>query len=180
MGRPTYWRREPRSPLHLLQNEFQRMLAEYLTPRPGDPETPPAGGDRPSWSPPVDVYETPEEMIVVAEIPGVDPASIELALTGNYEAAHIAIAYTYQQCVQLATWSRDVEDYIGWPVQFRKWLDNMTDEDRTALKEYRHVRIDRRDVVEALRSELALYVPRGSRYRRVMRRRIRVERYGLN
>jgi hypothetical protein len=56
----------------------------------------------------------------------------------------------------------------------------MTDEDLTALKEYRHVRIDRRDVVEALRGELALYVPRGSRYRRVMRRRIRVERYGLN
>ncbi len=83
MARPTFWRREPSSPLHLLQNEFQRMLAEYLTPRPGGPEMPPAGGDRASWSPPVDVYETPEEMIVVAEIPGVDAASIELALTGN-------------------------------------------------------------------------------------------------
>jgi HSP20 family protein len=83
MVRPTYWRREPSSPLHLLQNEFQRMLAEYLTPRPGGPETPAAAGDRAAWSPPVDVYETLEEMIVVAEIPGVDPASIELAITGN-------------------------------------------------------------------------------------------------
>ena len=49
---------------------------------------------------------------------------------------------------------------MGWPDQFRKWLDNMTDEDLTALKEYWHVNIDRRDVVQALRAELALYVPR--------------------
>jgi hypothetical protein len=120
------------------------------------------------------------DKIITEKVDAMQKVISELALTGNYEAAHIAIAYTYQQCVQLATWSRDVEDDIGWPVQFKKWLDNMTDEDRTALKEYRHVRIDRRDVVEALRSELALYVPRGSRYRRVMRRPIRVARYGLN
>ncbi|HEY6647372.1 MAG TPA: hypothetical protein VI217_09810 [Mycobacterium sp.] len=118
--------------------------------------------------------------IVTEKVDAMQRVISELALTGNYEAAHIAIAYTYQQSVQLATWSKDVEHDIGWPVQFQKWLDNMTDEDLTALKEYRHVRIDRRDVVEALRSELALYVPRGSRYRRVMRRPIRVKRYGLN
>jgi hypothetical protein len=125
--------------------------------------------------PPDDRYK-----IVTEKVDAMQRVISELALTGNYQTAHIAIAYTYQQSVQLATWSRDVEDDIGWPVQFQKWLDNMTDEDLNALKEYRHVRIDRRDVVEALRSELALYVPRGSRYRRVMRRRIRVERYGLN
>jgi hypothetical protein len=120
------------------------------------------------------------EKIITEKVDAMQKVISELALTGNYQTAHIAIAYTYQQSVQLATWSRDVDDDIGWPAQFRKWLDNMTDEDLTALKEYRHVRIDRRDVVEALRGELALYVPRGSRYRRVMRRRIRVERYGLN
>jgi hypothetical protein len=120
------------------------------------------------------------EKIITEKVDAMQKVISELALTGNYQTAHIAIAYTYQQSVQLATWSRDVDDDIGWPAQFRKWLDNMTDEDLNALKEYRHVRIDRRDVVEALRSELALYVPRGSRYRRVMRRRIRVERYGLN
>ena len=31
----------------------------------------------------MDVYDTPEEVIVVAEIPGVDPATIDLAVTGN-------------------------------------------------------------------------------------------------
>jgi HSP20 family protein len=82
MARSTYWRREASSPFHLLQNEFQRILADYLTPRSG-PESPTADADRASWSPPVDVYETTDEMIVVAEIPGVDSASIELAITGN-------------------------------------------------------------------------------------------------
>jgi hypothetical protein len=120
------------------------------------------------------------DKIITEKVDAMQKVISELALTGNYQTAHIAIAYTYQQSVQLATWSRDVENDTGWPDQFRKWLDNMTDEDLTALKEYRHVRIDRRDVVEALRGELALYVPRWSRYRRVMRRRIRVERYGLN
>jgi hypothetical protein len=118
--------------------------------------------------------------IITEKVDAMQKVISELALTGNYQTAHIAIAYTYQQSVQLATWARDVENDIGWPDQFRKWLDNMTDQDLTALKEYRHVRIDRRHVVEALRGELALYVPRCSRQRRVMRRRIRVERYGLN
>lgn len=36
-----------------------------------------------AWSPAVDIYETPEESIVVVEVPGVDPASIDLALTGD-------------------------------------------------------------------------------------------------
>jgi len=31
----------------------------------------------------IDVYETPEETLVVAEIPGVDPANVELSVTGN-------------------------------------------------------------------------------------------------
>ena len=104
----------------------------------------------------------------------------ELALTGNYQTADLAIAYTYQQSVQLAAWAREVENDVGWPDQFQKWLDSMTDEERAALKKYQYVNINRRDVVQALREELALYVPRWSRYRRVMRQPIQVERYALN
>jgi HSP20 family protein len=83
MARSTYWRHETSSPFHLLQNEFHRILEEYLQPRSGAPQSPPAEPDRTAWSPAVDVYETPEEMIVVVEVPGVDSASIELAVTGN-------------------------------------------------------------------------------------------------
>jgi len=83
MARSTYWRREFSSPLHLLQNEFQRILEDYLEPRRSGPDQPPKDPDRTDWRPALDVYETPDEMIVVAEIPGVDPNSIELAVTGN-------------------------------------------------------------------------------------------------
>jgi hypothetical protein len=46
----------------------------------------------------------------------------ELALTGNYHTADLAIAYTYQQSVQLAGWTREVESDVGWPDQFHKSL----------------------------------------------------------
>jgi hypothetical protein len=61
----------------------------------------------------------------------------ELALTGNYRTADFAIAYTYQQSVQLAAWSREFENDVGWPDQFQKWLDNMTDEERAAFEKIR-------------------------------------------
>jgi hypothetical protein len=120
------------------------------------------------------------DKIITEKVDAMQKVISELALTGNYQTADLAIAYTYQQSVQLATWSREVEHDIGLPDQVRKWLDSMTDDELTALKEYGDVRIDRRDVVEALRAELALYVPRWSRHRRVLRRRLDVDRYALN
>jgi HSP20 family protein len=67
-----------------LQHEFNRFLEEYLQAgRSGGAAAPPTDLDPSEWSPPFDVYETPDEMIVVAEIPGVDPASVDLAVTGN-------------------------------------------------------------------------------------------------
>jgi hypothetical protein len=120
------------------------------------------------------------DKILAEKIDAMQRVISELALTGNYRTADIAIAYTYQQCVALARWSRRVENDVGWPDQFQKWLDNLTDEELAALKKYEHVNINRRDVVAALRAELALYVPRWSRYRRAMRRPIHVERYALN
>ena len=95
----------------------------------------------------------------------------ELVLTGNYQAADLAIAYTYQQSVQLAAWSEEFEN-DGTSDQFRKWLDNMTDEELAAWKKYEKVNISRREVVQALRMELSLYIPRASRYRRAMRQPI--------
>ncbi len=84
MTRSSHWRQEASRSFQLLQNELNRLLAGYLQPGPfGGPEPAPTDIDPTEWSPAVDVYETPDEMIVVAEIPGVDPASIDLAVTGN-------------------------------------------------------------------------------------------------
>lgn len=84
MPRSSEWRRGAGSPLHILQNELNRLLEDYLQPaRYGAAEPPPTDIDPQAWSPAVNVYETNEEMIVVVEVPGVDPASIDLAVTGN-------------------------------------------------------------------------------------------------
>jgi hypothetical protein len=104
----------------------------------------------------------------------------ELSLTGNYQTADLAIVYTYQQSVQLAGWSRDVEGDVGWLDQLQKWVGSMTDEERAALLKYQNVNINRRDVVQAVREELALYVPVWSRHRRVLRRTIEAKRFALN
>jgi HSP20 family protein len=82
--RSSHWRREAVGPLNLLQHELNRLLEQYLQPeRFGGAEPPPTNIDPTAWSPAVDVYDTPEELVIVVEIPGVDPASVDLAVTGN-------------------------------------------------------------------------------------------------
>jgi hypothetical protein len=120
------------------------------------------------------------DKILAEKVDAMQRVLSELVLTGNFQTADLTIAYTYQQSVQLAAWSEEVENDIAWPDQFQKWLDNMTDEERAAWKQYEHVNINRRDVIQAVREELGLYVPRWSRHRRVMRRPMRVKRDGLS
>jgi HSP20 family protein len=84
MNRSSEWRRESSGPFYLLQHELNRLLEEYLQPaRSRGKEAPPTDIDPTSWNPLIDVYETPEEIVVVAEIPGVNPAAVDLAVTGN-------------------------------------------------------------------------------------------------
>jgi HSP20 family protein len=37
--------------------------------------------ERPSWEPPVDVFETDDELWIVAALPGVDAAAVEISVT---------------------------------------------------------------------------------------------------
>jgi HSP20 family protein len=67
----------------VLHKELNRLLDEYLQPRYGGAEPPPTDLEPTTWSPAVDLYDTAEELIVVAEVPGVEPSSIDLALTDN-------------------------------------------------------------------------------------------------
>jgi HSP20 family protein len=63
---------------------LNRLLEDYLQPaRYGPAEPPPTDIDPQAWNPAVDVYETNEEMLLLVEVPGVDPTSIDLAVTGN-------------------------------------------------------------------------------------------------
>jgi HSP20 family protein len=84
MSRSNQWRREPFVPFSFLQNELARFLEEYLQPEGrGAGHSPPTDLEPTGWSPAIDVYETPEDTLVVAEIPGVDAAKVELSITGN-------------------------------------------------------------------------------------------------
>jgi HSP20 family protein len=59
-------------------------LEEYLQGgRTRGKDSPPTDLDPTAWNPLIDVYDTPEEIVVVAEIPGVKPAAVDLAVTGN-------------------------------------------------------------------------------------------------
>lgn len=84
MSRPGPWPRESATPFHLLQQELQRLLDPYIGPvrfREAGPR--PTDLESSAWSPPVDVYETPEEFLVAVEVPGVAPDSIDVAAVGS-------------------------------------------------------------------------------------------------
>jgi HSP20 family protein len=83
MSRATQWRREFAAPLHVLQNELNRFFEEYWNPSRVGRGPSPTDIEPTAWTPVLDVVETPQEVMVVAELPGVDPASIDLSVTGN-------------------------------------------------------------------------------------------------
>ncbi len=84
MIRPGIWRRELTVPLQSLQSELNRLFEEYWQPPGGAP-----GSSSPTdlatavWTPAIDLSETPGELVLVVDLPGVEPASIDLSLTGN-------------------------------------------------------------------------------------------------
>lgn len=84
MARFGPWRREFSAPLSVLQSELNKIFDEYWSPerypasRGAPVDLEPAG-----WVPVIDLVETPEAYLLNAEVPGVDPGSIDLSLTGN-------------------------------------------------------------------------------------------------
>jgi hypothetical protein len=125
----------------------------------------------------------PPEMrreVLTEKADAIDRVISDLALTGNYQTADLAIAYAYQQSVQLAEWVRQVEAENGMADRIDVWLGNMPEEQREALRKYENVEVNRRDVVQAARRELGLYVPVWSRYRRVLRTAINADPFPLN
>jgi len=87
MSRPGHWRREFSAPLNALQGELNRLFTHYrnlnlgpLGPFSAEPtdEAVPA-----AWVPAIDLVETPDETTLWIDLPGVDPAKVELSVTGR-------------------------------------------------------------------------------------------------
>jgi len=84
MIRPGIWRRELAVPLQSLQGELNRLFEEYWQPNgPAGAAPEPTDIASPVWTPALDLFETPAELVLMVDLPGVNPASIDLSLTGN-------------------------------------------------------------------------------------------------
>ncbi|MGO8937766.1 MAG: hypothetical protein ACLQLO_11820 [Mycobacterium sp.] len=118
--------------------------------------------------------------VLAEKADAIDRVISELALTGNFQTADLAITYAYQQSVQLGEWVRQVETDSRETERIQMWLESMPEGQRAALKEYEDVKVQRRDVVQAARRELGRYVPVGSRYRRVLRETLKTDQFPLN
>lgn len=82
--RPTEWRRELAVPLQALQGELNRLFEEYWDPEGrAAPGRSPTDLDMAAWVPPVDLDETPDGLLLRVDLPGVDPSSVDLSLTGS-------------------------------------------------------------------------------------------------
>ena len=69
------------SPLTTLRSEIDRLFDSYVREPVSHLEWP-FGSER-GWAPIVDIGETDEEVIVRAELPGIDPADIDITVSGG-------------------------------------------------------------------------------------------------
>ena len=83
MIRPGLWRRDFSMPLQTLQGELNRLIEGYWNPIAGSTAHDPAAPTGPGWVPPIDLFETPTELVLQVDLPGVDPSTIHLALAGS-------------------------------------------------------------------------------------------------
>jgi len=73
-----------RGPFRDIQSEMNRLFDSVL----GRPMTTASGTGSRTWEPLVDMYETPEEVVVNFELPGVGEKDISLSLTGDVITVH--------------------------------------------------------------------------------------------
>ena len=69
---------EPFRDLVTSQREFGRLFREAFSPMFGEAEV-----STRSWAPPVDIYETENDIVLKAELPGIDPKDVEVRVEDN-------------------------------------------------------------------------------------------------
>jgi HSP20 family protein len=69
---------EPFRDLATTQREFDRLFKEAFTPLFGEGDI-----STRTWAPPVDIFETENDIVLKAELPGVDPKDVEVKVEDN-------------------------------------------------------------------------------------------------
>ncbi len=84
MTRRANWQGGAGGSFHILRDELARLLDDYLRSGGYTPAEAAAEDLEPAaWQPLVDVYDRPDALVILADIPGVDPQSLDLSVTGN-------------------------------------------------------------------------------------------------
>jgi len=60
------------------QNQFERFLREALSPASSEGEV-----STRTWAPPVDIYEDGDNLVLKAELPGINPDEVEIRVENN-------------------------------------------------------------------------------------------------
>lgn len=82
MARFIPLRRDWTTTLSGLQTELNRLFEEYVNPH-LPPGAVPTDVEPAAWTPAIDLLETPEDIVLLVDLPGVDPSRIDLSVTGN-------------------------------------------------------------------------------------------------
>ena len=74
----AFVRFEPFSGQMVAPNQFERFLREAFSPATGEGEV-----STRTWAPPVDIYENGDNLVLKAELPGVNPDEVEIRVEDN-------------------------------------------------------------------------------------------------
>lgn len=76
----TLTRWDPFKDLLRIQERMNRMFEDSMVDTEGDRE---AGSGRGGWTPTVDIFETPDDIVLLADLPGLAPNSLDVRVEGN-------------------------------------------------------------------------------------------------
>ena len=114
MDRWRSWRFDPFRDLTDIQAEINRAFDAYFCvhPRTAAPER--------AWGPPVDVYETRDDLVLAVELPGVLEKDIHLSMTGDVLSLRgqrgIAAEAREENYHRIERWSGTFERHVQLPI----------------------------------------------------------------
>jgi HSP20 family protein len=97
-----------------MQTEINRAFDAYFGVRPRT-----AGPER-TWAPPIDVYETRDDLVVAVELPGVREKDLHLSMTGDVLSLRgqrgTAVEAREESYYRIERWSGTFERHVQLPI----------------------------------------------------------------
>lgn len=114
MDRWRIHRFDPFRELSDMQTEINRAFDAYFGGRPR------AAAPERAWAPPIDVYETRDQLVVAVELPGVEEKEIHLSMTGDVLSLRgqrgITAQVPQENYHRIERWSGTFERHVQLPI----------------------------------------------------------------